>query len=270
MRIALTVLGVSLGLMTVLLSNVPSAADEPKQEWGTIKGQIVWGEKDLPAVVKLNIDQDPLVCKKNGDIVSEEYVVDPKTKGVKNVFVWLAAATPPKKGAKWAAIPIHPALAKSKDKTVTLDQPCCSFEPHVLAMRDDQTLEVKNSASVPHNIHFIGEKVNDNKIMPPNTSLTELVAASATPVNVQCDIHRWMKGYVRVFDHPYFQVTAVDGKFEIKNVPAGEYRILIWHEGMGWVTFDNPEKGKEGKLIKIKANGDTDLGTFKLTKSKDD
>jgi plastocyanin len=280
MRAGLLVLGASLGFLVPLLgcNRLPlevraaegaervSAADEPKQAWGTIKGKVTWAEKDLPEVVKLNVDKDPEVCKKNGDVVSEEYIVDKKTKGVKNVFIWLMDAKDPLKGK----LPINPALAKSKVATVVLDQPCCAFEPHVIAVRDDQTLEVKNSFSNPHNVHLLGGGMDMNKILSPGDTLpiTDLKAAG-TAVTVQCDIHRWMKGYIRIFNHPYYAVTGDDGTFEIKDAPAGEYRIAIWHEGMGWVVFDDPDAGKKGKLIKIKADGVTDLGTFPLTKSKD-
>jgi hypothetical protein len=266
MRIALTALAVSLGLLTLLVGGGPSAADDAKQEWGTIKGQVVWAEKDMPEVVKLNVDKDAEVCKKNGDVVSEEYIVDPKTKGVKNVFVWLMDAKDPKKGK----LPIHASLTKSKVATVTLDQPCCAFEPHVLAVRDDQMLEVKNSAPVSHNVHLVGGGMDLNKIIPPGQKLDiKELTASPNAVGVQCDIHRWMKGYIRIFNHPYFAVTGADGTFEIKDAPAGDVRLAIWHEGMGWVVFDNPNVQKDGKLIKIKPGAVTDLGTFNLTKSKD-
>ena len=107
--------------------------------------------------------------------------------------------------------------------------------------------------------------------MPPGSTLTEKIPAEAGLVNVQCDIHGWMKAYIHVFDNPYFAVTGADGKFQMKNVPAGDYRILIWQEGMGWVAFDDADApGKYGKLIKIKPDGVTDLGSFKVVPSKDD
>jgi plastocyanin len=175
-------------------------------------------------------------------------------------------AKDPKKGK----LPIHPALAKSAMPKATLDQPCCAFEPHVLAVRDDQTLEVKNSATVSHNVHLLGGGMDMNKILSPGETLPiPDVKSAGTVVSVQCDIHRWMKGYIWIFSHPYYTVTGADGKFEIKNAPAGEFRLAIWHEGMGWVTYDNEDKPKEGKLIKIKADGETDLGMFKVTKPKE-
>jgi hypothetical protein len=57
-----------------------------------------------------------------------------------------------------------------------------------------------------------------------------------------------MGGYLVAFDHPYFAVTDEDGAFSIANVPAGTYRLTVWHEGwnvlqrdaQGHLTFDAP------------------------------
>ncbi len=237
---------------------------KPKEEWGTIKGKAVWGGGALPKPVALVIPAGAPACIK-GPLFSEEYVIDPKTKGVKNVFVWLADADVPKKGQKWAPLPVHPSLAKSNNTEVVLDQPCCTFEPHALAMRDDQTLKIKNSAAFNHNIHLTGR--NDyglNKLIPAGGFVNEQPPANAELINVQCDIHTWMKGYIHIFDHPYYALTGEDGTFEIKNAPAGKYRLFVWHEGMGWVVFDDPERPKDGKVITIKANEPTDVGELKV------
>ena len=244
------------------------AGDEEK--WATVKGKVIWAEDKVPQPVALNLGPAAAVppCVPPTGLFSEEFAIDPKTKGVKNVVVWLAAAeAPKKKGDKWAAIPVHPALAKSVVPVVTLDQPCCTFEPHVLAIRDDQTLRVKNSAPFAHNINLKGgNNYGLNKVIQPGAVLNENIPAAAGLVNVECNMHPWMKAYIRVFDHPYFALTGADGTFEIKNAPGGDYRILVWHEGMGWVAFDNPEKRKEGKLIKIKGGETNDLGEFKVSK----
>ncbi len=244
------------------------AGDEEK--WATVKGKVIWAEDKVPQPVALNLGPAAAVppCVPPAGLFSEEFVIDPKTKGVKNVVVWLASANVPKnKGAAWAPIPIHPALAKSAVPVVLLDQPCCTFVPHVLAMRDDQVLRCKNSAAFVHNFNCQGANTfGFNMALAAGAFRDTDVPANANLISVQCNIHPWMKAYVRVFDHPYFAVTGEDGSFEIKSAPAGDYRILIWHEGMGWVAFDNPEKRKEGKLIKIKGGETNDLGEFKMLK----
>jgi hypothetical protein len=52
----------------------------------------------------------------------------------------------------------------------------------------------------------------------------------------KCDVHGWMSAYVGVLDHPYFAVTAEDGKFELPGLPPGTYTIEAWHERLGTLT----------------------------------
>ena len=52
----------------------------------------------------------------------------------------------------------------------------------------------------------------------------------------------------------YFAVTDADGKFEIKNAPAGKCRLLAWKDGAGWLTGD-----RKGREITIKANGTVEM-----------
>jgi uncharacterized protein (DUF2141 family) len=52
-------------------------------------------------------------------------------------------------------------------------------------------------------------------------------------VEVECDAHDWMKGYLYVMDHPYSAVTGEDGAFSIADIPPGEYEVEVWHEAFG-------------------------------------
>jgi hypothetical protein len=68
-----------------------------------------------------------------------------------------------------------------------------------------------------------------------------------------------MKGRIGVFDHPYFAVTGTDGKFEIKNVPAGEVIIKIKHER--WLHQGGTFAGQK---VMVPAAGTLDLGKIKV------
>jgi hypothetical protein len=70
-----------------------------------------------------------------------------------------------------------------------------------------------------------------------------------------------MKAWVLVSDHPYVAVTNKDGKFEIKNAPAGDYRLVVWHEDIGYL---GGAKGRDGQPITIKPDAVTDLGKLKI------
>ncbi len=242
--------------------NYTAQAQEPAG-WSTVKGKVIYGGTDIPKQEPLKVDKDQAHCLAHGPILSEDWVVDPKTKGVKDVFVWLEPMD------KDAQMPVNPKLKNRALKPVELNQPNCRFVPHVLAMEEGQTLIVKNPAPIPHNLHTISHPTKNPKgtvnfLMPPNSTfqLKDLKAVGF-PVSVNCDIHPWMRASIRVFDHPYYAVTKEDGSFALPLAPAGEYRLFVWHPASGWM---GGAKGRNGTPITIRAEGDTDVGSLKIQK----
>jgi len=121
-----------------------------------------------------------------------------------------------------------------KDPAV-LDQVGCMYVPRVLAMMVNQPFEVKNTDPTTHNVH---PTPRENR--PWNRSLEAGEAPYVTTfsqpelaIPVACNIHPWMRAYLFVFAHPYFDVTAKTGTFELKNLPPGSYTIEAWHERFG-------------------------------------
>lgn len=241
-------------------------AEEPAG-WSTIKGQIVWGGGDLPKPQVLNVDKDKEHCLAKGQLMSEDWVINAKNNGIRWTFVWLAADPVPK-GQEAKPLPIHPNLKNIKNAEVVLDQPCCAFIPHCLAIREGQVLVVKNSAPVPHNINWAGNPIKNpggNVIIPAGGAHKIAgLKADRLPLQLSCNIHPWMKGRLAVLDHPYFAVTDENGKFEIPLAPAGEYRLKVYHESVGW---RGGAKGRDGEKITVKSSGDTDLGKIDLKPS---
>jgi plastocyanin len=249
-----------LALTAVLVLPVfAQAADE----WGTIKGRVVWAGGTIPAPEVANVDKDKAHCLEKGPIYKDNLVINKENKGIRFALVWLCDAKDPK-STKWTA-PIHPSLKKPA-KNVVIDQPCCVFEPHVIGLRVGQTLIVKNSSPIAHNVQItsVGLGPNKNQLIPPRgqTEITGFVA-KVIPTSYTCSIHPWMKGWIGTFSHPYFAVTDADGNFEIKNAPAGDFRLMVWHEEVGFVLMDG---GMRGKVFTIKAGGSTDVGEIGLKK----
>jgi hypothetical protein len=166
----------------------------------------------------------------------------------------------PDPGAADKKLAIHKDLKEPKDKTVTIDQPCCTFVPHMLAMRQGQELVAKNSAAVAHNVHWTGHPLYNpggNVIVPPQGQhVIKDLKVQKLPMTIACDIHPWMQAYVGIFDHPYFAVTDEKGNFEIKLAPVGKCRLMIWHEANG---YRGGAAGRNGEEITIEGVT-TDLG----------
>lgn len=38
----------------------------------------------------------------------------------------------------------------------------------------------------------------------------------------------WMHAYLFVSDHPHWTRTAADGRWELRDVPAGDYEVVVW------------------------------------------
>lgn len=221
----------------------PNTTARPADEFGSVKGQVILDKFDGPADEDLSKADDATKkhCLSKGDLKKNVVVVDKKSKGLKNVIVYLrpdAQDTTP-----FPKDRIKPELVKAAPKAHVIDQPCCQFEPRVLAARAGDTLEVKNSAPINHNFNYGG----DDKNGPFNDNLAPGAAKKLEPLGVtpaskyECNIHPWMAGRLQVFDHPYFATTDAEGKFEIKDVPAGNWRVVFKHE-MGF------HKGKEGRF----------------------
>jgi len=196
-------------------------------QWATLKGQFIFGKDGtaVPTPDAITPDKDVQVCGKN-PLFQEKLTVNKENRGLANVVIW---AFKPKK--------IHPDYAKTAKETVKMDNVSCRFEPHAVAVRTGQTLEIGNSDDVSHNsmITFLKNK-SVNPMIPAKKSQTfQFAKSEIIPVKVACSIHPWMQGILLVQDHPYMAVTDKDGKFELKNLPAGKVSLKVWHEAIGYV-----------------------------------
>jgi plastocyanin len=118
-----------------------------------------------------------------------------------------------------------------------IQQKGCMYQPHVVAVRANQPLEVINEDPTSHNIHAIPANNREwNKAEPPGAKIDEAFAREEIAIPVKCNVHPWMHSYVAVFKHPYFAVTGKDGSFNLESLPPGTYTIEAWHEKLGTVT----------------------------------
>lgn len=85
-------------------------------------------------------------------------------------------------------------------------------------------------------------------------------------MRVDCSIHPWMHAYLIITEHPYSVVTDQEGRFEIRNVPLGEWEFKLWHERPGYLRTVHGREKVELKrgLLKVTVQEQTDLGTLKV------
>ena len=120
----------------------------------------------------------------------------------------------------------------------TLDQKGCRYVPHVFGVRVGQQLDILNSDPTLHNIHAQPSANQEFNVGQPVQGMktTRTFTAREVMVPFKCDVHGWMNAYAGVLDHPYFAVTDLDGRFELKSLPPGTYTVEAWHERLGAAT----------------------------------
>jgi hypothetical protein len=230
----------ALGFLAVALT-VPSVLGQ-----GSVKSQVIWDDTVIPVNAPANVNV--AACLAKGAILKDELIIDAKTKGVKNVVFWLVDAKNPMK-----PIPTPKAL---QGKVIDIDQPCCTFIQRHTVILDGQTLVVKNTSAIAHNVNINGGVDGPVlNVLTPAGGQLKVGAVKTRPfpiVPYSCSIHAWMKGYILPLPSPYYAITDAEGKFEIKDVPAGEYRLVGWHEQIGWIF--PPPKGTPVALLMSKRN----------------
>ena len=205
----------------------PQAQAEPTaatayvvEDWpgGVVAGRVVLAGKVPPPGVIL-IDKDQEVCGTRRRV----YPVQVSEGGVSNVVVWISDI----KRGKAFAFP-----------EPLLDQKECAFVPRIVLMPPGE-LHVTSSDPVPHNVHTFAQfNRSYNESMNPLRSSLTFKLPRPERINVRCDLHGWMKGYVVVAENPYYVVTGPGGQFKLEGVPAGRYRLQAWHEILGELEQD--------------------------------
>lgn len=247
----------------ILIASLLVAATCQADEWGDLKGQFIYGGSPK-APAKLQVTKDVEVCGKH-NLVNDALKVDPKSKGIANVVVYVYLKRSDAKPK------VHPSYEKTANAEVTFDNKNCAFTPRVALLRTTQKLIIGNKDPVGHNTKMTTPSNGEiNPIVPANDKITkQFKLVERLPCEVQCSIHPWMKGYLVVKDNPYMAVTDKDGKFEIKNLPVGEWTFQFWHEKSGYVDEVVLKKGgsqkwKRGRLkVKIDDDGE-DLGMIEV------
>ncbi|MGC8740865.1 MAG: carboxypeptidase regulatory-like domain-containing protein [Candidatus Sumerlaeaceae bacterium] len=144
--------------------------------------------------------------------------------------------------------------ADPQRKMVELAMRDCLFFPRVLGVQCGQKIALRNDDRTLHTV-YARAKANPKFIHPlrgPDDPPFEFsFSAPELPVYLRCDVQPWMIAYVGVFDHPYFSVTAIDGTFELVNLPPGNYTIGVWHEKLGTLTEHIELKAGERRALEL-------------------
>jgi plastocyanin len=131
-----------------------------------------------------------------------------------------------------------------------MDQRHETFVPHVLAVMVGTTVDFTNSDRTYHNVFSLSRVRPFDLGRYPTGSSKSVRFERPGIVRVFCDIHSHMSAFILVFGHRFFDVSADDGRFQIENVPAGTYNVVVWNEALPREVrrLTIPEEGGEVEL----------------------
>lgn len=214
---------ISLFVVLLVLSVAHSAAQSGYQtvtvnDGGTIAGTVKW-TGPVPKIPSSVINKDPEICdpqaQKKRDL---ERLIIASGGGVANTVVFL------KDISKGKAMDLP-------EGRQFLNQKSCRYEPHVLLVPGNGTLQLKSSDPILHTVHMSGASDYNLPFPFANQTVTRTMNREGL-VDLRCNAgHVWMNAEMLVVNHPYYAVTDEDGNFKLTNVPPGDYEIEAWHEG---------------------------------------
>ena len=113
------------------------------------------------------------------------------------------------------------------------------FVPHVLAVPQGSTIDFRNEDEIFHNVFSLSPVAKFDTGLHKGGAETAIKFDKPGVIELLCNIHATMIGYLVVVDTPWYAVADGSGAFQIRNVPPGEYEASVWHE-----NASGPQKRK--------------------------
>lgn len=154
------------------------------------------------------------------EVRTSEALLVSESGGIQNTVVWLEGDFENKYTSE-TAMPV-------------LDQKACRFEPHVFIVPAGEKFQVKNTDPVAHDIRgFAGAKMLFRFEMGAGDKPVNQTFEKPGIYLLRCGFHTWMHAIAVSAPHAYYAVSDSEGRFTLKDVPAGSYKVRLWHETLG-------------------------------------
>jgi hypothetical protein len=108
-------------------------------------------------------------------------------------------------------------------------RPVVSGAARPTAVMDQQRKQFPNSDEIRHHVYSFSAAKRFELKLYKGVPLEPVIFDRPGPVVLGCNIHDRMIGYIYVASTPYLATTGQEGLAKIDGLPAGQYRVEIWH-----------------------------------------
>lgn len=123
--------------------------------------------------------------------------------------------------------PVKPAPPAAPFEMVTVRK---EFLPRVLAVPAGSRVRFPNQDPILHNVFSVSGENRFDLGLYKQGEAKEARLVQPGIVNVFCNVHHSMVGYIAVLDTPFHTAADGDGLFELKGLPAGPGTLTLWQE----------------------------------------
>ena len=134
---------------------------------------------------------------------------------------------------------------------LVVSQRDAKFEPSLLVVPVGTRVDFHNNETkLAHNVFSNSQtKKFDLGLYAPGQKVEPVHFDKPGAVRLRCSIHRFMDGVVYVTPTPYHAVVGEDGKFAMKGVRAGAYRLKTWQRTKRYRDQDVAVTVEAGKPV---------------------
>lgn len=137
--------------------------------------------------------------------------------------------------------------------TFIVDQVGQTFTPDLTVIAVGSTVTFPNSDKVSHQVYSFSPTKRFQLPLYRGTPYAPITFANAGTITLGCNIHDEMIAYLVVTDAGWFGRTAQDGSWSSADLPAGDYRIEVWHPRMREATamLERPLKMESAAPVRL-------------------
>lgn len=158
-------------------------------------------------------------CKSFAGVIT---IYDQEQRPQPNAVVWLSSA----------AIKASSELQSSPFVMTQKDR---QFTPHILVVPENSQVEFPNADSIMHHVYSFSNAKSFELKLYREQPQAPIRFEQTGVVELGCNIHDWMLGYIVVVDSPYYAITDEQGRVSL-NIEQGNYTLNVWHEGFADIS----------------------------------